>query len=122
MFVDLLPFETNRLLVHFAAFGSILCLAAYVTSKFRSAQALATALTRYAQAVAIAIMLFMSLSTACLMICGLTSPQQLTARASTSFSAWGDELTTFFDSQKGEGMTDLGSSGALKLETKKQPA
>lgn len=94
MFVDLLPYETNRLLVHFAAFGSLLCLAAYIASKIKSAEALATALTRYAQAVAVAIMLFMALSTASLMALGMTTPHQLTARATTSFSAWGDDMAT----------------------------
>ena len=92
----------NRLLIHLAAFGSLLCVAAYVASKFRNGQELATALTRYAQAIAVSIMLFMSLSTASLMACGKTSPRQLTVRAATSFRAFGSDMATMMHLDQNE--------------------
>lgn len=118
MFVDLLPFETNRLLVHFAAFGSLLCVAAYLASKLEAGKTLATALMRYAQAVAVAIMLFISLSTSFLISFGMTSPQQLSARATTSFSAMGTDLAMIFQSSPSDKQETLERSKEITAHQK----
>ncbi len=116
MFFDLLPFETNRLIIHFAAFASLLCMAAYVCSKVHPP--LAKALTRYAQAVAVSIVLFLSLSTSALLACGVTTAEQLSSRANCSLQALRYDISHLLHLSTDENTTssEAGQSSATELK------
>ena len=94
MFIDLLPFEANQLFIYLAAFGALLCVAAYIASW--SNKKLAAKLTRYARCVATATTLCLVMACAYLVLVGETTAQQLGSRATTSFSAWGEDVSSTF--------------------------
>ncbi|REJ69367.1 MAG: hypothetical protein DWQ31_04700 [Planctomycetota bacterium] len=94
MFVDLLPMQTNDLLINLAAIGAAICVAAYLCSK--TDPKLADRMLGYARSIASATTIFLVLAAGWFLLSGVVSTDKLSARASYSVNAWGADMAAMF--------------------------